>query len=352
MLNRSTFSPFALALAWAFGALAIAQAPEEATPEAVSRAWMAIDRDGASRVIDGLPGEGVAWVAVVSVAATRPLEAPGPMIELADGQRLPGELAEVRGGAVRWRSPRLGEFSLAIDDVAAIRPGGEPPAEVGVRFANGDEALGRVSLTGEGVIVESAIGRIRAGWDRVAGVRLGEGRMAPEGMAVWLRHGGVLAAESVRENAGGRGVVVEMAGGRLGQFHRGEIAAITRAGAVVRPAGTPSTSDGMEPLEGGGLLARAPARATWRLEPGTVGVFGAATAPERSRKWSDALVSAWAGSRALFSVRAEGDRGRAALAASVAATEVEETLTVSVQPGAAGAAGGVVELWLAVVVAP
>jgi hypothetical protein len=111
----------------------------------------------------------------------------------------------------------------------------------------------------------------------------------------------------------------------------------------------------MEPLAGGGMLARAPARAVWRLEPGTVGVFGAAMAPERSRKWSDALVSAWAGSEALFSVRAEGDRGRTALASAIEPTAPapgEETLTVSVQPGAAGRAGGVVELWLAVVVAP
>lgn len=336
----------ACAIAWAAVAVVIAQPAE---PRAVARAWAIFD-GGNLRLAETLP-RGDGWVAAVRAGPGRPLDTTGASwAELTDGQRIPGRLDRADERGLVWRSPRLGAFVLEWKSVASLRLSAPAPEAPGVRLTNDDGARGTMTFDGDGVTIEGEAVRLSAPWERVASVRLREPSTETQDTIVWLRNGGVIAAQRVRENADGAGVFVELKGGRAGQFERDEVLALTRGGRI-ESLGAPLRSDGLEP-RGEGWLARAPATGSWALGEGAIGVVGIAQAPADSRRWSSSFVSSWADRELLWSVRTSEDQPVLPLAARVKRGLGERELRVSVQPGAAGRAGGVVELWLVVVIAP
>jgi hypothetical protein len=124
----------------------------------------------------------------VRVIGRRDAAAPGgaaaSMIELTDGQRLPGQWAGAAadGQSIAWDSPRLGRVLLGLDRVKSITwksggtaaPAGDAAADAGDRLwmVNGDMIAGFISAvhdgaveikpTGQGAAVRLPLDRLRA----------------------------------------------------------------------------------------------------------------------------------------------------------------------------------------------
>lgn len=335
MWNRWTFSA-----AFALGAAALTAHAEAPT---VRYAWMAIE-DGRSEFHATLP-VGDDWDACVLVAPLAPFTlGENALLELTSGEILPGSIEKVDTDEVLWRSPRLGERRIAISDIAAVRQDGAPIDSAGALLRNGDEVRGDVHISTTGI--EHDGGRIP--WERVAGVRLRKTEHPPPSNRLWLRNGGVLSVQSVEPRPGG--ILVRTESG-AGLYRLDEVLALTTGELRVRAIGRPDESAAGVSVDDAALTARAPATAEWRLSGSAQAIVGAARTPEDSRAWGDALYSLWVGSELIVSARVSPDRPLGAIAASVA-PDGDATLTLSVHPGSAGKANGVLELSLAVVEAP
>jgi len=324
-------------------------------PGAVSRAWMVLDEGGGDRLTEGFPTlDAGGWAAAVRVAARAPFdEDAAGALELISGERLPGRLESVGGGEIAWRADRFGVVRAGVDEVAAVTlaPGARLGNRAGAVLANGDFVAGAVELARGEVVIRGSLGETALPMERVVGVRWRAARDDHGGLRVWLRDGGVVHAAEAVGVEGGRGVRVERADGSAGLFRADEALAVTRGGAWVRGLGAPAEVSGGVEARGRSVTARAPAVARWEIAEGVVALAGSARAPADSgAKWSDALVSVWAGTALAFSARTGAERPAAALASRVERGAGEVTL--SVQGGARGAANGVAVVSLVAVGAP
>ena len=316
---------------------------------------MVFQEGGGDRLTEAFPAlGGDGWAAAVRVAARAPFdEAPAGALELASGERLPGRLAAAGGGEIAWRADRFGVVRAEVEEVAGVTLADGVVLEnrAGAALANGDFVAGAAELGEREVAIRGALGETALPIERVAGVRWRAARDNHGGLRVWLRNGGVVHAAGVDGVEGGRGVRVERADGSAGLFRADEVVAVTRGGGWVRGLGAPAEVSGEVEARGTSVTARAPAVARWEIAEGVIALAGSARAPADSgMKWSDALVSVWAGTELAFSVRTGRERPEAAVASRVDRGAGEVTL--SVQGGTRGEANGVAEVSLVAVGAP
>ncbi len=336
MWNRWTFNA-----AVVFAATALSAPPPDAPT--VRYAWMAL-AGGDTTLHAAFPADDP-WDACVLTAPVPPYtdDVTG-LLELANGDTLPGAMASIDDGALVWRSPRLGERRVDLADVVAIRTDGSPAPASGAALRNGDWLDAPLRLDGTGITQ----GELRVPWERIGAVRLRETPALAPGLRLWLRNGGVIGAEAIEPRPGG--VLVRTAHG-AGLYRLDEMLAITRGVLRVRELGGPDAQSEGVSAGATGLTARSPATASWELTGAARAIVGVARTPADSRKWGDALVSVWVGSDHALSTRTTPDRPVATLAAGVTGAP-GETLRLSVQPGTRGGANGVVEIALAVIEEP
>ena len=139
--------------------------------------------------------------------------ADGGLVELVDGQRLPGQLVPTAGGgeAIVWEHASFGEITIALEDIAVMArsaaahdalSGGER-TEDELLLVNGDRLSGFVIELGEPVEIETATGVVRVEHDRVAGAALSNPREEMSGMIVWLADGTVAQVDTaITETSG------------------------------------------------------------------------------------------------------------------------------------------------------
>lgn len=162
---------------------------------------------GRSRVV---PVEEVAAI-LFSPAGGAPSDAPG-MLEMQDGERLPGRLERAEEG-VAWVHPWLGAMPVDLDRVRRLeierppRPrqgaagGDAAPADADlVLLANGDAVAGLVAEVSIDVLVEPLDGGEprRVPLERVRSIELARRPAAPGAIRLWTADGTVLDAESLR----------------------------------------------------------------------------------------------------------------------------------------------------------
>lgn len=126
------------------------------------------------------------------------------MLELTDGQRLPGDLRPSQSGEGRlaWSHSVFGEVDFALERVASFwrpgaafperRRGDEPtPALTSdiVFLANGDRLSGYLASLAVPIRVETSTSVVELSHDRLAGALLSNPREPAEGLWIWLSDG-------------------------------------------------------------------------------------------------------------------------------------------------------------------
>lgn len=132
------------------------------------------------------------------------------LLELTDGQRLPGQaISNGRRSdqAVAWNHPWLGRLDVPLSLVRRVRllpeaPDVEPGDSDAVILANGDRQEGFVLSMGDPISLEVEAPGGRAVIDlplhRVAAVAIVAPRREPAGRRVWLRDGTKIDVKSIR----------------------------------------------------------------------------------------------------------------------------------------------------------
>lgn len=125
------------------------------------------------------------------------------LLELADGRRFPGALAESgNGNEVAWVHPWLDTVRVPIDDVSSvlIDPRAtlpEPGAGDVVALRNGDRVEGFLVALGDPIELDINGTITKIPIDRAAAVRLVPKRSTSDGTRIWFRDGTVLDVASV-----------------------------------------------------------------------------------------------------------------------------------------------------------
>lgn len=125
------------------------------------------------------------------------------MLQLADGQRLPGEAvsAAADDDVLVWNHALLGRVQVPLNDIdwvvfsGALRPPEPGQADV-VVLANGDRLEGFITRLGDPLVMEVAhegqTTTVEAPLDRVVAARMVAKPQPPSGQRVWLTDGTVL----------------------------------------------------------------------------------------------------------------------------------------------------------------
>jgi hypothetical protein len=162
-------------------------------------------------------GEETGWVthktsdciALVDAADTT-TQIHGGLLELTDGQRLPGSVvseAASQSGHFAWDHAWLGRVEVPLEQIARViqQPGAMLPAESKadvIVLRNGDVVEGLVTALGNPVIMEVEQGgefsEVELPLDRVAAVRIVAPARSGAGWRVWFRDGTVLDVTSLR----------------------------------------------------------------------------------------------------------------------------------------------------------
>lgn len=141
------------------------------------------------------------------------------MIELIDGQRLPGDLLSTARAedAVAWNHPAFGKVSFQIDRVRgfarrsatldireqAFRDSDPPPNDL-LFLTNGDQQAGYLVSTGDPIRIEVDGAPLDIDPDRVAGARLSNVREPAEGAWIWLTDGTAARVTRLNLDTAGR----------------------------------------------------------------------------------------------------------------------------------------------------
>ncbi|MEO1128472.1 MAG: hypothetical protein AAFX05_02055 [Planctomycetota bacterium] len=159
------------------------------------------------------------------------------VIELIDGQRLPGSPSTTTGEAesVQWSHPKLGEFVLPLERIARIiNPDASPalrlmlerdPVEDVVHLSNGDRLSGFVVSYANPVQIETDQDVVEVPSERVVAAVFANPRERIAGLIVWLEDGTVTTAETVRSPAGAS-VEIGLSGGQDAVYEIAELRAI------------------------------------------------------------------------------------------------------------------------------
>ena len=131
------------------------------------------------------------------------------ILELADGQRLPGQAISGQDAAsdsLVWDHPTLGRLRVPLDRIRAVaflagaRPPGESDADA-VLLTNGDRIEGFVIALGDPIVidmvVETQTEQLEIPRERVESVRLVTPRQTPVGRRVWLTDGSIVDVQQL-----------------------------------------------------------------------------------------------------------------------------------------------------------
>lgn len=360
-------------LALCFTATASAQGPWPAT---------LIDGDLRSRDVSlvGLDGREVEYVddagrmrraPIDSLIALLPINrvrdlppqlAEGGVLELVDGQRLPGRLVPTAGSGetIVWEHDAFGEITVALEDIAVVSTNREAHEllKAGERLedelllVNGDRLSGFVIELGAPTEIETESGVVRVEQGRVAGAALSNPPRAQTGMIVWLADGTVTQVDSALTDSTGV-VSLSLKGGQSAQyevrwldglaFEAGGIVALSSMDPVEQRGlddrlhnwgieSEPSDSWRAAALRAGDIVLRGPTEVTYELPEGARRVSGRVALPTQIGDWGDCTLAVLVDGREIW----RKHLSRAAPFASFNADIEGRELTVRVEAGKYG----------------
>ena len=293
------------------------------------------------------------------------------VLELADGQRIPGEYAPTGGDedAIIWMHPVFGRVSINLDRVAraVLRKSGDapiPPPNPQERtttdkdeliLANGDHLTGFVVSMGDPIEIEVAGDTITIAAERVAQVRLANPPRPMKGLVVWLDDGSVVVVAAI-DGRDGESVELALPTGQTGVFPVDSLDAVAfRAGrlqglASIAPdfqlplgerlRGEPARILNDPVYQSSGQLRApdieipGPMRIQWTLPPGVRRFATIAEMPFEAIPWGDCVLSVEVDSVEQARQRINADTPRFEI--TIPIEPDARTLTISVEPGAWG----------------
>ena len=250
-------------------------------------------------------------------------EIPG-VLRLTDGQLVPGFLmtAEAAGGdAIRWRSRRVGGFTVTLESVAALTLNDGPREVVEsasdvVVLTNADRLEGFVESIGPELAMEVGGQKSRLAIDRVAWVQLAAKPTVAAAQLVYLSDGAILAARSIASSGSGLTVTWALAGDdSSGVLELGAVDAIVFEPAALRslaacevlkqeplqgrrwapPIGVQAIDDA--PIGLAAITLDGPMGCEWRLPAQAKRLRATIALPESARVWGNTTVTAAAAPR-------------------------------------------------------
>ncbi|MCB9838536.1 MAG: hypothetical protein H6813_04290 [Phycisphaeraceae bacterium] len=294
------------------------------------------------------------------------------LLELNDGQRLPGEHAPTGGDkdAIIWAHPVFGRVAINLDRVAraVLREPAQTPLDEITRvsqptstnrdqlvLANGDRLEGFVVSLGDPVEIDIDGQIVAIAADRVASVRLANPNVPMQGLVVWLDDGSVVVVAAIDSRDGGA-VELELPTGQTGVFPASALDAVAfSAGRLIglaaiepaaqRPLGDRHTAEPTRILndpiyESSGRLNApdiqfpGPMLASWQLPPGARRFATIAEMPFDAIPWGDCVLTVQVDSTEQARQRINADNPRFEI--NIPIDPNARTLTISIEPGAWG----------------
>ncbi len=284
------------------------------------------------------------------------------VVELVDGQRLPGRLVPTAGGGevIVWEHSSFGEITIALEDIAVMARtrsahealGTGERVEDELLLVNGDRLSGFVIELGEPVEIETESGVVRVEHDRVAGAALSNPSKPLTGMIVWLADGTVAQVDSALTESSGV-ISLSLTGGQSARYEMRWVdgLAFEAGGIVALSSLEPIEQRGLDErlyawgierearvvrtdiaLRAGDIVLPGPMEVVYELPEGTTRISGGARLPAGIGRWGDCEV-------VLAVDGLEVWRERLHSGASSAVFNIEargETLTIRVEEGRYG----------------
>ena len=289
------------------------------------------------------------------------------LLELVDGQRFPGALAEGGGetDAVTWTHPVFGDLRVELDRIlraanegaASMLLGLERVAlEDAVRLRNGDTLTGFIVGFSGPVVIETASGEVSLGADRVAVGLFANPEEALGGAVVWLDDGTVARVASVTSGQGER-VSATLVGGASGEYEAARVRAVgfsmdrlvalsslepeSQEPVGSRPAARPvalrqhpddallNLSAALEAMD---VEFPGPMRVVWELPLGATRFAATAALAETAASWGDCVLTIEVDGEQVFTRRLHGGEREASINVPVDGRR----LSVTIDPGRYG----------------
>ncbi len=289
------------------------------------------------------------------------------MLELADGQRLPGEAVASADeeDVLAWRHPWLGRIDVPLDDVLTVqfRARAALPEQADadvVLLTNGDRLEGFIAGLSDPVLLEvqrnGEVRLLELPLRNVASVRLIAPHREPEGVRLWVTDGTIVDVHDVQIEESGRARMSTRWHGpedpptRLMAI---EIAAILLDPSAMVPLATlpvhrvdgpitrfevpkPHVLKGVAVLGLADIELIGPLVARYSLPPHTTRFAAEAILPEISRAWGDFELIVRDGREELFRARLNRDNPSATIHVDIIPTLTDGELTIEMGEGAYG----------------
>ena len=288
------------------------------------------------------------------------------VLELDDGQRLPGEHAPTGGdeNTIIWAHPVFGRVAINLDRVAravlrqpqiqtsTATPARQATDEDELILTNGDRITGFVVSMGDPIEIEVEGDLIIIAADRVASVRMANPARPLQGLVVWLDDGSVVVVAAI-DGRDGETVELALPTGQIGvfpvdslkavAFHAGRLQGLASIKPIhqsplgERRIGEPARILNDPVYESSGKLSApdieipGPMRIVWMLPPGARRFAAIAELPYDAIPWGDCILSVRIDSVELARRRISADHPRFEINIPIEAGA--HTLTISVEPG-------------------
>ncbi len=293
---------------------------------------------------------------------TRPTSSSG-WIELTDGQRYSGRLAELASDdeAIGWEQRDFGILWIPLENVSRIAPNGGAPS-IGdgselrdvISLTNGDTLSGYLVSAGAEFVMEDNTGAYAtAPADLVALARLANPAQARAGLYIWLTDGSVVSAAALHD-LGDQRVQVELRSGETAVMPLAQVLAMTRDAERVVPLSdfeprislpysrrwSPDARSDPAPnaietplLFAADIHVPGPMTLRWTLPPGATRFATTATIPASAFPWGDCEIIVRNGGAEAGRFRVNQDNPRAEINVPVVSRELE----IEINAGAHGA---------------
>lgn len=289
------------------------------------------------------------------------------VLELADGQRLPGEFAATGGDedSIVWTHPVFGRVVINLDRVARAvlrqQQQTDPPIperapaagdKDELTLANGDHITGFVVSMGDPIEIEVDGDLVTIAAQRVASVRLANPPKPMQGLVVWLDDGSVVVVAAI-DGRDGETVELALPTGQTGVFPVDSLDAVAfRAGRLQglaaiepehqQPVGDRRISDparilsdpvyqSSSQLRAADIEIPGPMRIEWTLPAGARRFATIAEMPFDAIPWGDCILSVRVDSVEQVRQRISADNPR--LEINIPIDTDAHTLIIIVEPG-------------------
>jgi len=255
--------------------------------------------------------------------------APGPWIELTDGQRFAGSLASGPENAddLFWISPVFGTMRVSLDNVRLVVLDPDVDLDVDIEsrsevasdyvlLRNGDVLSGFIEHIGQTIGIDAGSGVVRIGLDRLAAAQFANDATDRKGIFVWLSDGTVanvaslatthstieLTRSPANKNTEANDVALKHTFPLSSlvalvpdssTFHPLASLVLTRHVASPQRRWTPDAVIGSKrtrSLDAADIEIPGPMRLEWSLPDGSRLITFDAMLPERSRMWGDCEI--------------------------------------------------------------